>query len=83
MIPRPVNGHLVIDPLKQTTFLPTDKGTFDEVGIVLSERPWYKFWWAKRGEKVWFDSWLSSKHPTGEDDNYFWLVKWRDVKAKK
>ena len=77
---KPINGHLVIEPLKHSTFLPTEKGTFDEVGIVLI-RPWYKFWYPNKGSKAWFDSWLASKHPTGEGDNFFWLVKYADIRA--
>jgi hypothetical protein len=77
---KPINGHLVIEPLKHSTFLPTEKGMFEEVGIVLS-RPWYKFWWPKQGDRVYFDSWLAVKYPKGEGDDYFWLVSCRDIKA--
>ena len=76
----PINSHVLIEPLKHQTYLPSEKGTFEEVGIVL-KRPWYKFWYPKAGNRVWFDSWLASKHPTGEGDNFFWLVKYADIKA--
>ena len=78
----PVNGHLIVRPQTHKSLLPTENGTFDELGIVLA-RPWWNFWWAKRGDEVWFDSWLAAKHPTGENDEYVWLIRWQDVRAKR
>ena len=79
---KPVNGHLIINPRVHSTFLPTEKGMFEEIGIVAA-RPWYKFWWPRRGDEVFFDSWLSSKYPTGEGDEYFYLVPFKDIRAIK
>jgi hypothetical protein len=76
----PINGHVLIEPLKHQTYLPTEKGTYEEVGIVL-KRPWYKFWYPNEGDKVYYDSWLATKHPIGEDDSYFWLVPFKDIHA--
>lgn len=78
----PVNGHLIIQPRKQETFLPTERGTFQEIGIITA-RPWYMFWKVKTGDEVYFDSWLSAKYPTGEGDEEFYLVPWKDVRAIK
>lgn len=78
----PVNGHLIIEPRKQETFLPTERGTFQEIGMVVS-RPWHKFWWPNKGDEVYFDSWLSSKYPTGNGDEEFYLVPFKDVRAIK
>ena len=32
---KPVNGHILIKPLEHKTFLPTEKGTFQEIGVVV------------------------------------------------
>lgn len=35
------------------------------------------------GDKVYFDSWLAAKYPQegGGQDDFYWLVKWADVRA--
>lgn len=76
---KPKNGHLIIKPRSQQTFLPTERGTFQEIGIVIS---WsWKFWWPQKGDEVFFDSWLASKYPTGEGDEEFYLVSIKDIRA--
>jgi hypothetical protein len=55
---------------------------FEEIGIVAA-RPWYKFWWPRCGDEVFFDSWLSSKYPTGKGDEYFYLVPFKDIRATR
>lgn len=84
----PVNGHLIVKPKANKTFLPTEKGTFQEIGEVVlvanlvsevntfGEMP-------EIGDEVYFDSWLSAKYPTGEGDEEFYLVPWKDVRAIK
>lgn len=83
----PVNGHLLIKPLEHKTFLPTEKGTFEEIGIVL-ELPatlcgssTSEYGHVEKGDRVYFDGWLSAKFPTGQEDEYFWLVPYKDVRA--
>ena len=90
---KPVNGHLIVEPLEHKTFFGGDKATYDEVGKVISLPPKKITSWfegvpiyttevgVEIGDKVYFDSWLAAKFPTGEDDKYFWLVKWEDVRA--
>lgn len=81
----PVNGHIVIEPVVHNSFIATQKEAYDEIGVVVavpeifdeiaaSECP-------KIGQKVFFDSWLASKYPTGVGDNYFWLVRYDDIRA--
>ena len=55
-------------------------------GILLNI--WHWLIWAKIdvGDRVFFDSWLCSKHPSGEQDEngeeiYFWLAAYKDLKA--
>lgn len=98
----PVNNHLLIQPLKHESLLPTEKGTYEEVGIILDLSKELKAYKkpvfsgsgigamscimeiegkAEIGDKVFFDSWLANKFPTDKNDEFFWLVKWDDVRA--
>ena len=92
----PINDHVLIKPLEHKTFLPTEKGQYDEVGIVVSMghndygfllNLFYYFFRNQYScvlsvdDKVWFDGWLASKYPTGEGDEVFWLVPFKDIKA--
>ena len=86
-----MNGHILISPLEHKSYLPTDKGTYEEIGVVIDaadgiteKREWNGKEYPpelSKGDKVYFDSWLASKFPTGEGDEYFWLVPFKDVKA--
>lgn len=89
---KPVNNHLLIEPVKYDSFISQEKGTYQEIGIVIDIDPQLPMNWSpteplkailrvKKGDKVYFDSWLAGKFPTGKGDEYFWLVKWEDVKA--
>jgi len=77
---QPVNGHLLIDPIKHEGFIATQSDTYEEVGIVkeiakeisLSSE-------LQVGDKVYFDSWLAAKFPNGKD--FYWMVKWEDIRA--
>lgn len=83
----PVNNHLLIEPVKHEEFIETQRGTYEEIGIVLAlpelfdeiavaESP-------KVGDRVYFDSWLAAKYPKegAKPDEFYWLVKWEDVRA--
>lgn len=82
----PVNGHLVIEPVAHETFISSQRETFEEKGLVLSIDPTFvetlgKYdHFPKVGDVVFFDSWLAAKFPKGEDE-YYWLVKYEDVRA--
>lgn len=57
--------------------------TYQEIGVVV-ELPenWVHIARLKAGDKVYFDSWLAVKFPKeGTTDEYYWLVKWEDVRA--
>ncbi len=88
---RPVNGHILIEPLKHDSFISQDKGIYEEIGVVLDfdeniniddkngsiEIGVIKI---QRGWKVYFDSYLAAKYPKN-DTEFFWLVNWSDVRA--
>lgn len=82
---RPVNGHLLIEPVKHESFIASQSDTYQEIGVVVAvavsakdasntTRP------LQAGDKVYFDSWLAAKYPK-EGGDFYWLVKWEDVRA--
>ncbi len=83
----PVNGHLLIEPVKHESFVASQRETFEEIGVVLAIDPDFKQGmllsrerWLEIGDKVYFDGWLAAKFPKN-DDEWYWLVKWEDVRA--
>jgi co-chaperonin GroES (HSP10) len=85
---KPVNNHLLIEPLKHDSFISTDGGTYEEIGTVIevcdnleNDIGANYTQGVKKGDKVFFDSWLAAKYPTGKGEDYYWLVKWEDVRA--
>lgn len=73
----------MIEPLKHDSFLVQDKTTFEEVGIVVAFDDSYENGQKmriKKGDRIFFDSWLASKYPKNETE-YFWLVNYDDIKA--
>ncbi len=90
---QPVNNHLVIEPIAHDGFMASQNDTYQEIGVVIAFAEELKgtlidsnevgLVKLKRGDKVFFDSWLAAKYPkegstTGE---FYWLVKWSDVRA--
>lgn len=77
----PVNGHLVIEPVKAEGFMATANTTYEEIGVVVAVAndagP------VPVGDKVYFDAWLAAKYHKegGKPDEFYWLVKWEDVRA--
>ena len=76
---KPVNNHILISPLKHDSFLSSEKTTYEELGIVIEVANGID--WVKKNDKVYFDSWLAAKFPTGKGNEYFWLVRWEDIRA--
>lgn len=85
---KPVNNHILIEPLKHESFIASQKGTYEEVGTVIEIPLFFKDSFGdpyidspvEIGDKVYFDSWLASKFPKN-DKEFFWLVSWSDIKA--
>lgn len=90
----PKNGHILIEPLKHESFMSSQKETYEEVGLVVDYDKGFilnridygggqvisQFLELNIGDKVFFDSWLAAKFPKS-DNEFFWLVKWEDVRA--
>lgn len=84
---KPVNGHLLIEPLQHEGFMATQKETYEEIGVVIEVAgdvsvPGSEGYAVQiqKGTKVYFDSWLAAKYPKN-DEEFYWLVKWEDVRA--
>lgn len=80
----PVNNHLLIEPIKHEGFMASQRDTYQEIGVVVAYPEGFDgFGTPKKGDKVYFDSWLAAKYPKegGKDDEFLWLVKWEDVRA--
>lgn len=93
---QPVNNHLLIEPVKQSTIIPIDGNNYQEIGIVIdadvslmmqtqttsySSQPIIVNGKINKGDKVYFDAWLAAKYPKEGTDEFYWLVKWEDVRA--
>ena len=82
----PINGHLIVKPVKHESLLPSEKDLFEQIGEVMSicdlsnvagtssEVP-------NIGERVYFDPWQVGKYPSGEGDEEFWVVPFKHIKA--
>lgn len=74
---KPVNGHLLIEPMARDAFIATERETYQEIGTVIANSSPDQ---APVGSKVYFDAWLAAKYPKN-DKEFYWLVKWEDVRA--
>lgn len=73
---KPINNHVLIEPLKHESFISSQKGNYEEIGIVLDAGETE----LKIGDKVYFDSWLIARYPDGKGGE-IWLVKFEDIRA--
>lgn len=75
---KPVNGHLLIEPVKHETFIAMQKETYEEIGIVIAVDDSISS--VQKGDRVYFDAWLAAKYPKN-DTEFYWMVKWEDIRA--
>jgi hypothetical protein len=83
---KPLNKHLMIQPLETNTFMASDRTTYQEVGVVVDEDPTIRGGLGEAGSMigklVYFDSWLAKKFPVkGETDKFVWFVEYKDLVA--
>lgn len=85
----PINGHVLIEPVEYESFIASQKETYEEIGIVIDLGfPEYEYTntglmpvhGPRKGDKVYFDSWLAAKYPKGGGGHY-WLVPFSSIKA--
>lgn len=73
---------MLIDPLQQKQFLPTEKAVFEEVGTVLDVADGVPL---SIGDTVYFDSWLVAKYPKPEstpgNESWYYLVNYESIRA--
>ena len=78
---KPINSHVIVEPVEHQSFMSTQKESYEEIGVVkdfdkeLEPAPF------NIGDKVYFDSWLCAKYPTGDGKGFYWLVKFEDIRA--
>lgn len=78
---KPINGHILIDPVQYDSFIASDKGIYEEIGIVVDYDKMLKdIIELNIGDKVYFDSWMAAKYPKNNDE-FYWLVKASEVRA--
>lgn len=78
---KPVNGHLLIEPLVHEAFIATQKDTYEEIGTILAgSDAILRILESNIGDKVYFDSWMAAKFPKNDTEHY-WLVKLDDIRA--
>ena len=89
---KPINNHVLIEPLVHDDFIASQKETYEEVGIVVAfadDIPGVSYGSSTvqsgplaLGVKVYFDSWTAAKYPrTDGVDGHFFLVKYEDIRA--
>ena len=73
-----LNRHLKIEPIVHESFVTTEKGLYDEIGIVVDKDPSIQD--ISIGSKVYFDSWLAHKiSKEGDDKKFYWYVKYDEL----
>lgn len=82
---KPINGHVLIEPLPQESFIASDREVYQEIGVVVDYDGYIDGGMSKNstlspGDKVYFDSWLAAKFPKNDKESY-WLVKYEDIRA--
>lgn len=80
---KPVNNHVLIEPVKHETFIASDRGTYEEIGVVVALDERFNIDASpilSVGDKVYFDSWMCAKYPKN-DEEFYWLVPWSEVRA--
>lgn len=86
---KPINSHVLIQPLVHDAFITSQKETYEEVGTVVAMADDVpggsgSSWTSPMavGVKVYFDSWTAAKYPrTDGVDGFFFLVKYEDIRA--
>lgn len=76
---KPINSHVLIEPLKHDSFMFSERQTYEEIGTVI-DSPEYLQQELAPGTKVYFDSWLAAKFPKN-DTEFYWLVPYKSIKA--
>jgi hypothetical protein len=74
---QPINNYILIEPLKSDSFIASEKDIYEEIGIVVNSGDSGLF----IGSRVYFDSYLAAKYPTGDGKTFFWLVRYEDIRA--
>lgn len=74
---KPLNGHVLIEPIEVADFIVSQHATYQEIGKVIDGATLID-----DGVTVLFDGWLAKKYPKrGEPNKFVWFVKYEDIVA--
>lgn len=84
----PINGHVLIEPVKHESFMASQKETYQEAGTVIDLDEDYIGMHKgggktliERGDTVFFDAWLGKKYPRPNEEGFYWLIRISDIVA--
>lgn len=77
---KPLNKHVEVEPIEQTSIIATQSSTFEEKGRVLSIAEGVTL--VAVGDVAFFDSWLVAKYSDG-NGNKRYLVPEEAIRAKE
>lgn len=80
MVFQPLNKHVEVSPIEQTSIISSQSATFEEKGEVLTIAEGVTL--VKPGDIVFFDSWLVAAY-TDSDGKKRWLVPEENIRAKE
>lgn len=76
---KPINNHVLLEPIEHSEFVASLKGLYDEAGVVMAVADGVDL---PVGSIVYFDSWLIAKYPVpGDTSKQHWLVRYEDIRA--
>ena len=88
----PINRYILIEPVVHQQFIATGKDRYEEIGKVISFDPTLApstyagssvpaVSELREGCYVYFDAWLASKYEKANTGDFYWLVKYDDIRA--
>lgn len=87
----PINRHVLIEPVVHKQFVSTGRDKYEEIGKVISFDPALVTYPTgssivethelQEGCYVYFDAWLASKFQKANTNEFYWLVKYDDIRA--
>lgn len=76
---KPINKHVLIEPIESTDFVKSATGQYQEIGRVVEVADGVDL---PVGAVVYFDSWLAKKYLVKDSiDKFIWFVNYDDLVA--
>lgn len=77
---KPINGHIQVEPVVREGFMASQLEKYEEIGKVVAIDTALDGA-IPIGSLVYFDSWLAAKFPKKVKGEFYWLVKYEDIRA--